>query len=59
MFLPSLYSADCVGNLWAQDPEPLRLIGPSLLLTCLVMRHQVPCGCPSTESETHEECFTT
>jgi hypothetical protein len=31
----------------------LALIGPSLLLTSLVMRHQVSRGCPSTESATN------
>ena len=46
MFLPYRYSADCVGSIWTRGPEPLRLIGPSLLLNFLVMRHQVPCGCP-------------
>jgi hypothetical protein len=59
MFLPYIYSTDCVGNIWTQGPEPLRLIGPSLLLIFLVIRHQVPCGCPSTESGTHEECLRT
>jgi hypothetical protein len=53
MFLPSLYSADCEGSIWTQGPEPWRLIGPSLLLTCLVIRHQVPCGCPFPESTTN------
>jgi hypothetical protein len=57
MFLPYMYSTDCVGNIWTQGPEPLRLIGPSLLLLCLVLRHQVPHGCPSPESGTHEECL--
>ena len=36
-----------------KDPEPHRLIGLSLLLTFLVMRHQVPRGCPFTESRTN------
>jgi len=36
-----------------EHPEPHRLIGPSLLLTFLVIRHQVHCGCPSAESETN------
>ena len=53
MFLPSIYSTDCVENIWTQGPEPLRLIGLSLLLTSLVMRHQVPRGCPSPESDTN------
>ena len=59
MFLPYIYSTDCVGSIWTQGPEPLRLIGLSLLLTSLVMRHQVPCGCPSPESDTNEECLRT
>ena len=53
MFLPYIYSTDCVEDIWTQGPEPLRLIGPSLLLTSLVTRHQVRRGCPSTESETN------
>jgi hypothetical protein len=53
MFLPYIYSTDCVGNIWTQGPEPLRLIGPSLLLTLLVIRHQVSGGCPSAESDTN------
>jgi hypothetical protein len=53
MFLPYRYSADCVGNSWTQGPEPLRLIGLSLLLIFLVIRHQVPRGCPSAESDTN------
>ena len=53
MFLPYIYSTDCVGNIWTQGPEPLRLIGPSLLLIFLVIRHQVSRGCPSTESDTN------
>ena len=57
MFLPYRYSIDCVGNLWTQGPEPLRLIGPSLLLIFLVLRHQGARGCPSPESGTHEECL--
>ena len=56
MFLPYRYSTDCVGNIWTQGPEPLRLIGRSLSLICLVIRHQVLRGCPSPESDTHEEC---
>jgi hypothetical protein len=38
-------------------PEPLALIGPSLSLICLVTRHPVPRGCPSTESDTNWECL--
>ena len=53
MFLPYIYSVDCVENIWTQGPEPLRLIGPSLLLIFLVLRHQVPRGCLSTESGTN------
>jgi hypothetical protein len=53
MFFPYIYSVDCVGNIWTQGPEPSRLIGPSLPLTFLVTRHQVCCGCPSTESVTN------
>jgi hypothetical protein len=45
--------------MWTQGPEPLALIGLSLPLTFLVIRHQVPGGCPSTESETNWECLTT
>lgn len=47
------------GNIWTHDPEPYRLIGPSLPLTCLVIRHQVPRGCPSPESDPHEACLRT
>jgi hypothetical protein len=53
MFLPYLYSTDCGENSWTQGPEPLRLIGPSLPLICLVLRHQGARGCPSTESVTN------
>ncbi len=53
MFLPYIYSADCVGHIWTQGPEPLRLIGLSLSLIFLVIRHQVPRGCPSPESVTN------
>jgi hypothetical protein len=42
-----------------EHPEPNRLIGRSLSLTFLVIRHQVPRGCPFTESSTHEECLWT
>jgi len=59
MFLPYIYSPDCVGNIWTQGPEPLRLIGLSLSLICLVIRHQVLRGCPSPESDTHEEWLRT
>ena len=59
MFLPYLDSVDCVANLWTHGPEPLRLIGLSLSLIFLVIRHQVLRGCPSPESETHEECLRT
>ncbi len=58
MFLPYLPHRLC-GSIWTQDPEPHRLLGPSLLLIFLVRRHQVPRGCPSAESETHEECLWT
>ena len=53
MVLPYIYSVDCVGSIWTQGPEPLRLIGPSLLLIFLVIRHQVSRGCPSPESGTN------
>ncbi len=46
MFLPYIYSVDCGENIWTQGLEPLRLIGPSLLLTYLGLRHQVSRGCP-------------
>jgi hypothetical protein len=59
MFLPYIYSIDCVENIWTQGPEPLRLIGRSLSLLCLVSRHQVSPGCPSAESDTHEACLRT
>jgi hypothetical protein len=36
-------------NSWTPGPEPVRLIGVSLLLTALVIRHQGCRGCPSTE----------
>jgi hypothetical protein len=53
MFLPYIYSVDCVENIWTQGPEPLRLIGLSLSLIFLVMRHQGSRGCPSPESDTN------
>ena len=53
MFLPYIYSVDCGENIWTQGPEPLRLIGLSLLLTSLVIRHQAFRGCPSTEFDTN------
>ena len=46
MFLPYIYSVDCVANIWTQGPEPLRLIGLSLSLIFLVIRHQVPVAAP-------------
>jgi hypothetical protein len=49
----TIYSVDCVGSIWTQGPEPLRLIGPSLLLTFLVIRHQVSRGCPFPASDTN------
>ncbi len=42
-----------------QSPEPQAVIGLSLSLICLVLRHQGPRGCPSAESGTHEECLRT
>ncbi len=42
--------------MWTKRPEPQAVIGPSLPLICLVIRHHVSRGCPSPESETHEEC---
>jgi len=57
---PSLYRQRRLRqSLWTQDPEPHRLLGPSLPLTLLVLRHHVPRGCPATESDTHEECLRT
>jgi len=53
MFLPYIYSVDCVGSIWTQGPEPVRLIGPSLPLICLVIRHQGSRGCPFPESDTN------
>ena len=47
------------GNIWTIAPEPHRLIGLSLSLLCLVIRHQGSCGCPSPESGTHEEGLRT
>ena len=47
------------GNIWTNTLEPDRLIGPSLSLICLVIRHQGSCGCPSPESGTHEEGLRT
>jgi hypothetical protein len=38
------------GDIGTKAPEPHRLIGPSLSLLCLVLRHQVARGCPSPES---------
>ncbi len=53
MFLPYIYSVDYVANIWTQGPEPLRLIGLSLSLIFLVMRHQVSRGYHSPESDTN------
>jgi hypothetical protein len=54
MFLPYIYvQHGLCGNIWTNTPEPDRLIGPSLPLICLVMRHQVSRGCPFTESDTN------
>ena len=39
--------------MWTKRPEPQAVIGPSLLLIFLVIRHQVSRGCPSTESDTN------
>ncbi len=58
MLLPYIQHGLC-GRIWTKAPEPDRVLGPSLLLIVLVIRHQVARGCPSTESETHEECFRT
>ena len=58
MFLPYLQRRLC-GNSWTKCPEPDRVIGLSLLLLCLGIRHHVPRGCPAAESDPHEECFTT
>ena len=56
--VPSLFRQHGLGgNIWTPAPEPLALMGPSLLLTFLVMRHQGSRGCPSPESGTHRECF--
>ena len=41
------------GSMWTKRPEPHAVIGPSLLLIFLVIRHQVSRGCPSPESETN------
>jgi len=49
MGLPYIQHRLC-RTLWAQNPEPHGVIGRSLLLIFLVMRHQVSRGCPSTES---------
>jgi len=59
MFLPSIYSTDCEG-ISGRTPRA----GPidwtvSLSLTFLVLRHQGARGCPSAESDTHEECLWT
>ena len=59
MFLPYIYRVDCVANIWTQGPEPWRLMGLSRSLICLVIRHQASRGCPSTESDIHEECLRT
>jgi hypothetical protein len=53
MFLMYMYSMDCVGISGRTPPEPDRMIGSSLPLTSLVMCHQVPRGCPFTESDTN------
>ena len=58
MFLPYIQHGLC-GNIWTKAPEPDRLIGPFLLLIFLVLCHQVLRGCPSAESDTHEECLRT
>jgi hypothetical protein len=60
LHVPSFYiQRRLCGNIWTTDPEPLALSGPSLPLTFLVIRHQVPRGCPSAESDTHEVCLRT
>jgi len=41
------------GNIWTKCPEPQAMIGRSLPLICLVIRHQGPRGCPSAESDTN------
>ena len=46
MFLPYLYSVDCVENSWTQGPEPLRLIGLSLSLIFLVTVTKCPVAAP-------------
>jgi hypothetical protein len=56
MFLPSIQLRLC-GKIWTNTREPDRLIGPSLLLICVVTRPQGSRGCPFTESDTHEECL--
>jgi hypothetical protein len=58
MGLPYIQRRLC-RTLWTTGSEPDRVIGRSLPLLCLVIRHQVHCGCPSPESETNEECFWT
>ena len=58
MLLPYIQHRLC-GSIWMKASEPHRVIGPSLLRIFVVIRHPVPRGCPSTESETHEECFRT
>ena len=58
MLLPYIQHGLC-GGIWTKAPEPYRLIGLSLLLISLVIRHQVPRGCSSPESGTHEECRMT
>jgi hypothetical protein len=54
MFLPYIYVQHRLcGNIWTNTPEPDRMIGSSLSLAFLVMRDQVPRGCPFTESGTN------
>jgi hypothetical protein len=60
MFLPYIYvQPRLCRNIWTQAPEPYRLIGLSLLLIFLVIRHQGSRGCPSPESGTNWECLRT
>jgi transposase len=54
--IASFYTARTVWEYLDDPPEPDRLIGRSLSLLCVVMRHQGSRGCPSTESGTHEAC---
>jgi len=58
MFLPYIQLRLC-GKIWTNTPEPDRLIGPSLSLIFLVIRHQGSRGCPSTESDTNWESLRT